>query len=148
MWVGRLVDLIEDHADELTGRLVRSVREDPRTIGYHQFGDEELGKRAREVYSHLGQWLGATSEGAVESEYFRLGKIRRAEGIPLSEVVMALLLVRRNLWQFVESQGADTSLELRQQLDLELLVVRFFDRAIFHTVRGYESGGRSANSEG
>ncbi len=54
---------------------------------------------------------------------------------------MALLLVRRNLWQFVESQGANTSLELRQQLDLELLVVRFFDRAIFHTVRGYESGG-------
>ncbi len=141
MWVGRLVDLIEDHADELTGRLVRNVREDPRTIGYRQFDDKELGARAREVYSHLGQWLGKTSEGAVESEYFRLGEIRRAEGIPLSEVVMALLLVRRNLWQFVESQGADTCLELRQQLDLELLVVRFFDRAIFHTVLGYVSGG-------
>ncbi len=141
MWVGRLVDLIEDHADDLTARLVRMVREDPRTTGYHQFDDRELGDRAREVYSHLGHWLGKTSEGAVESEYFRLGKVRRAEGIPLSEVVMALLLVRRNLWQFVESQGANTSLELRQQLDLELLVVRFFDRAIFHTVRGYESGG-------
>ncbi len=141
MWVGRLVDLIEDHADELTGRLVRRVREDPRTIGYRQFDDEELGERAREVYSHLRQWLGKSSESAVEREYFRLGKIRREEGIPLSEVVMALLLVRRNLWQFVESQGANTGLELRQQLDLELLVVRFFDRAIFHTVRGYESGG-------
>ena len=141
MWVGRLMDLIEDHADELTDRLVRRMREDPRTTGYHRFDDEELGERAREVYSHLGRWLGETSESAVESEYFRLGKIRRAEGIPLSEVVMALLLVRRNLWHFVESQGADTSLELRQELDLELLVVRFFDRAIFHTVRGYESGG-------
>ena len=141
MWVGRLVNLIEGHADELTGRLVRTVREDPRTVGYRQFDDEELGARAREVYSHLGQWLGKTSESAVATEYFRLGKIRRAEGIPLSEVVMALLLVRRNLWQFVESQGANTSLELRQQLDLELLVVRFFDRAIFHTVRGFESGG-------
>ena len=141
MWVGRLVDLIEDHADELTGRLVRKVREDPRTIGYRQFDDEELGERAREVYSHLGEWLAKSSESAVEREYFRLGKIRREEGIPLSEVVMALLLVRRNLWQFVESQGANTGLELRQQLDLELLVVRFFDRAIFHTVRGYGSGG-------
>ena len=139
MWVGRLVDLIEDHADELTGRLVRTVREDPRTVGYRQFDDEELGVRAREVYSHLGRWLGKTSESAVETEYFRLGKIRCGEGIPLSEVVMALLLVRRNLWQFIESLGANTSLELRQQLDLELLVVRFFDRAVFHTVRGYES---------
>ncbi len=140
MWVGRLVDLIEGHADELTDRLVRRMREDPRTTGYRRFDDEQMGERAREVYSHLGRWLGETSESAVESEYFSLGKIRRAEGIPLSEVVMALLLVRRNLWQFVESQGADTSLELRQELDLELLVVRFFDRAIFHTVRGYESG--------
>jgi len=140
MWVGRLVDLIEEHADELTARLVRTVREDPRTVGYRQFDDEELGARAREVYSHLGRWLGKASESAVETEYFRLGKIRRAEGIPLSEVIMALLLVRRNLWQFVEAQGANTSLELRQQLDLELLVVRFFDRAIFHAVRGYESG--------
>ena len=141
MWVGRLVDLIEDHADELTERLVRRMREDPRTTGYRQFDDEEMGERAREVYSHLGRWLGETSESAVEAEYFRLGKIRCAEGIPLSEVVMALLLVRRNLWQFVESRGADTILELRQELDLELLVARFFDRAIFHTVRGYESGG-------
>ena len=31
-------------------------------------------------------------------------------------------------------------LELRQQLDLELLVARFVDRAIHHTVCGYESG--------
>ena len=141
MWVGRLVDLIEEHADELTDLLVRRVREDPRTIGYGEIDDEELEERARDVYSHLGQWLAKSSESAVESEYFRLGQIRFAEGIPLSEVVMALLLVRRNLWQFVESQGANTSLELRQQLDLELLVVRFFDRAIFHMVRGYEAGG-------
>ena len=54
---------------------------------------------------------------------------------------MALLLTRRNLWDFIDSQGADNILELRQQLDLELLVVRFYDRAIHHTVRGYEWGG-------
>ena len=80
------------------------------------------------------------AEAAVEAEYFRLGEIRREEGVPLSQVVMALLLTRRTLWQFVDSQGADSMLELRQQLDLELLVVRFFDRAIHHSVRGYESG--------
>jgi hypothetical protein len=52
---------------------------------------------------------------------------------------MALLLTRRNLWRFVESQGWDSIMDLRQQLDLELLVVRFFDRAIHHAVRGYEA---------
>jgi hypothetical protein len=139
MMIGKLVALIEDHADELTARMVRLVRENPATEGYHRFGDEELGERARLVYSNLGQWLSETSENHVEEEYYRLGKLRQKERIPLSQVVMALLLTRRNLWHYVESQGGDTTLELRQQLDLEIMVVRFFDRAIHHTVRGYEA---------
>ena len=104
-----------------------------------EYSSEELGRRTRDVYAHLGRWLEASSDAAVEEEYFALGVTRCGEGVPLSQVVVALLLTRRNLWQFVESQGADTALELRQQLDLELLVVRFFDRTIYHTVRGYES---------
>jgi len=140
MLVGRLVALIEDHADALTETVVRKMREDPRTSDYRRFDDSELDARARNVYANLGRWLAETSDDAVEAEYAQLGQIRRAEGVPLSQVVMALLLIRRNLWQFVDSQGADSMLELRQQLDLELLVVRFFDRAIYYTVRGYESG--------
>ena len=143
MMIGKLVALIEDHADELTARMVRLVREDPRTEGYHRFGDEELGERARLVYSNLGQWLSETSESHVEEEYYRIGKLRHSEGVPLSQVVMALLLTRRNLWHFIESQGWDTIFDLRQQLDLELQVVRFFDRAIYHVVRGYEAAAWS-----
>lgn len=139
MMIGKLVALIESHAEELTARMVRLVREDPRTQGYHRFDDEELGDRARLVYANLGQWLGETSEEKVEEEYFRIGQIRFEEGIPLSQVVMALLLTRRNLWAFVDLQGWDTIFDLRQQMDLEVMVVRFFDRAIHHAVRGYEA---------
>lgn len=146
MMIGKLVALIEDHADELTVRMVRLVRESPKTEGYRRFGDEELGDRARLVYSNLGQWLNETSENHVEEEYYRIGKVRFEEGIPLSELVMALLLTRRNLWQFVESQGWDSLMDLRQQLDLEILVVRFFDRAIHHAVRGYEAAAWGGGS--
>ena len=139
MLTKRLVALIEDHADELTARIVRLVREDPRTPEYRRFDDEDLGRLAHRVYADLGRWLWETSEEPIEEEYFRLGQTRRGEGIPLSQVVMALLLTRRNLWQFIDAQGADSILELRQQLDLELLVVRFYDRAIYHTARGYEA---------
>jgi hypothetical protein len=139
MMHGKLVSLIEDHADELTTRMVQLVRQDPRTTSYTRFDDEELGERAWMVYANLGRWLGEASEEQVEEEYFRLGQTRCREGIPLSEVVMALLLTRRNLWRFVELQGWDNIFDLRQHLDLQILVVRFFDRAIHHTVRGYES---------
>ena len=140
MHLEELVTLIEDQADDLTALMVRQVRESPRMAGYQRFGDDELGERARMVYANLGIWLGETSDRLVEEEYFRLGILRCSERIPLSQVVWALLLTRRNLWQFIELKGGDTVSDLRHQLDLELLVVRFFDRAILHAVRGYESG--------
>ena len=135
-----LVKLIESQADELTALMVRKVRESPRMAAYHRFGDHELGERARMVYANLGKWLEEASEGMVKEEYTRLGKVRRQERIPLSQVIWGLLLTRRNLWQFIELQGWNTVDDLQRTLELEILVVRFFDRAILHTASGYESG--------
>jgi hypothetical protein len=147
MQLDELVRLIESRADELAGLMVRRVRESPRMAAYHRFGDDELGERARLVYANLEKWLEEGSEGQVEEEYFRLGKVRCQERIPLSQVIWGLLLIRRNLWRFIELQGWDTISDLQRTLDLEILVVRFFDRAILHTVSGYESvaGGPQAH---
>ncbi len=135
----RLVRLIETHAAPLTERLAERLRTDPRTAAYRRLDDREIRSRTERVYRNLGLWLDQASDERVEAEYLQLGRERRREGIPLSHVVAALLLTRRTLWEFVESEAAgDTALDLRQQLDLELLVVRFFDRAIYHAVRGYE----------
>ena len=139
MLVARLVALIEDHAEVLAISVARKLRADPRTAEYRRFPDEALVERARSVYANLGRWLEDAPESEIEAEYVALGRRRREEGVPLSHMVMALLLTRRNLWHYVEGQGADSALELRQQLDLELLVVRFVDRAIYHAIRGYES---------
>lgn len=139
MLAGRLVSLIEAHADELSDRVQKRLHGDDRLASYHRLDPGELRTRAGRVFLHLGEWLERASDRRLEEEYFELGRARRIEHIPLSEVVLALLLTRRTLWQFVEAQPADTVLEVRQQLELELLVVRFFDRAILHAVRGYES---------
>jgi hypothetical protein len=141
MQLEELIKLIEGRADELTDLMVQKVRESPRMAAYHRFGDDELGHRARLVYANLGNWLEEASEGLVEEEYSKLGKLRSQERIPLSQVIWGLLLTRRNLWQFIELQGWDTVSDLQRSLDLELQVVRFFDRAILHTVTGYESVG-------
>ena len=81
MLIARLVSLIEDHADELTARLVRRLREDPRTSEYRRLDEAELAGRVHDVFAHLGRWLERASEGRVEEEYFRLGNTRREEGI-------------------------------------------------------------------
>jgi hypothetical protein len=141
MQLEELVKLIEKSADELAESMVQKVRESPRMVGYHRFGDDELAHRARLVYGNLEKWLEEGSEGSVKEEYFQLGQRRYQERIPLSELVWALLLTRRNLWQFIQGQGWDTVSDLESSLELEILVVRFFDRAILHAVRGYEEAG-------
>ena len=141
MQLEELVRVIESRADELAELMVRKVRESPRMASYHRFGDKEIGERARMVYANLGKWLEEASEGLVEAEYLRVGNQRCRERIPLSELIWGLLLTRRTLWQFIESHGWDSVSDLQRTLDLEILVVRFFDRAILHVVRGYESFG-------
>ncbi len=138
MQLEELVKIIEDRADDLSGLMVRNVRESPRMAAYHRFGDHELAERARLVYANLEKWLEEGSEGEVAEEYSRLGRVRCQERIPLSQLVWGLLMTRRTLWQFVEQQGWETVTDLQTHLNLELLVVRFFDRAILHAVSGYE----------
>lgn len=139
MTLEELVKLIEENADDLAEMMVQTVRQSPRMAAYHRFGDDQLAFRARLVYANLGNWLEESSEAQVEEEYFKLGEQRCRERIPLSQVVWALLLIRRNLWQFIEKQGGAELQDLQRSLDLNILVVRFFDRAILHTVSGYEN---------
>lgn len=147
MQLQKLVTLIEANADELAEMLVRKLRESPRMGAYHRFGDDELKDRARLVYANLGKWLEEASEGQVEKEYFWLGKQRYEERIPLSQLIWALFLTRRTLWHFVEQQGWETIEELQRNLDIELLVVRFFDRAILHAATGYEASGTGPQAQ-
>jgi hypothetical protein len=139
MLSARLVHLIEDHAEELFRGLLDDLQSNPRTPAYHRLDREELRTRLYDVYRNLGRWLTDTTESHVESVYGDLGRRRRAEGIPLSEVVLALLLAKYHLRDYIRTCGLmDSAVELYQEQELQRLVGRFFDRAVYHTVRGYE----------
>ena len=148
MQLEELVKLIEDRADNLSELMVRNIRESPRMASYHRFSDQELGERARLVYANLGVWLEKEAEARVMNVYSQIGRVRCQERIPLSQLVWGLLLTRRTLWQFVEDQGWETVTDLETHLELELLVVRFFDRAILHAVSGYEETAGGPSSHG
>lgn len=135
----RLIQIVQEHAEELTGDVLKDLAKNPRTSAYHKLRRTELHDRVYDVYHNLGQWIAETSEGLVSKTYTALGKTRHAEGIPLQEVVLALILTRRHLTSYVRSSvPVDTAVELHQEEELNLLVGRFFDNAIYFTVKGYE----------
>jgi hypothetical protein len=142
MLSARLVQIIEDHADELTRGAIHDLQTNPRTPTYHRLPREELHNRVYEVYRNLGNWLGREADEAIETKYQELGKKRAEEGVPPSEVVYALILTKYHLRDYIRSAGlVDSAVELYQQGELLRLVSQFFDRAIYYTMRGYERAG-------
>ncbi|MBZ5514256.1 MAG: hypothetical protein LAN62_05325 [Acidobacteriia bacterium] len=139
MLSARLVRMIEDHAEELTRGLLDDLATNARTSAYHKIPREELRHRLYDVYRNLGRWLGHTTDESIEATYSELGRRRFAEGVPLSEVVYALTLSKYHLRDFIRTRGlTDSAVELYQEQELQRLVGRFFDRAIYYTIRGYE----------
>ena len=134
----RLVELIQNHADELTARLIDRIRTHRTTIGLRKYDDLELGRRARDLYSHLGYWLRTSSEPEVEATFRSFGAAERREGIPASDLVGVLVLTRRNLYEYLETEVGDSAFDLRQEVELVAQVIRFFDRAVYFAVRGWE----------
>jgi hypothetical protein len=136
----KLVDLIERNATDLTNSWLADIRKDPNTLTYRHFDPDRIYARAFRVYSQLGKWVShETSKEEVARDYRALGEQRRQEGFALSEVIQALILIRRNLWRKVMEEGLlDSTYDLYQAIELNNRVALFFDRAIFYTACGYE----------
>jgi hypothetical protein len=135
----RLVAMIEDHADQLTAGLVSDLQRNPRVSGYHRLAPLELHNRTYDVYRHLGKWVTKGSESEMELVYTDLGRRRFREGIPLSQVIYALILTKNHLTDYVKMSGlSDSALDLYQELELVQVVAQFFDKAIYHAAQGFE----------
>jgi hypothetical protein len=135
----RLVQMIEDHAEELTRELIQDLQSNPRTPHYHHLTYEELHFRTYSVYRNLGHWVSQRSEDPIAANYADLAIRRYAEGVPLEEIVFALTATKYHLYEYVRTTGLmDSAVELHQERELRRLVGTFFDKAIYFAVRSYE----------
>jgi hypothetical protein len=149
MLSARLVQMIEDHAEQLTEGVIKDLQANPRTSHLHHLSREELHQRTYNVYRNLGHWVSYKTDEAIEASYTDLAERRFAEGLPLSEVVYALILIKYHLRDYIASAGLmDSAVEMHQEKELRRLVGHFFDRAIYYTVRGYEREAGLARATG
>jgi hypothetical protein len=134
-----LMRLIETHAEQMTEKLIQVVRANPRTSFLHEVSEPELRRRVFDLYHNLGRWLGEKSEVEIEATYRDLGSQRCREGVPLHELVYALVLVKHQLWDYIQSNDLpETATNLYGEGLLDVMVGKFFDTAVYHAVKGYE----------
>src|SRR5580700_3106912 len=123
----RLIRAIESHAEEFAQSTVKKIRSSPRTESYRKVPDKDMYNRCYEVYHNLGRWLWEKSDQAVQERFNELGERRCEEGIPLAEVLWALVFTKDLLLEYLGAYGlADSALELYQQQELDRLICHFF----------------------
>jgi len=136
----RLVRLIETHSDGLAASLLERTKASEKTRNYvDKVPPDDLRQRVYEIYHHLGQWLINKQEADVEERYLEIGSLRYRQGVPLSQLLWAILLVRDNLLDFLNREAImDRPSEVFGELEILQLLDQFFERAIYYAAVGYE----------
>jgi hypothetical protein len=141
----KVVRLIEAHADALAERLTQRIRNSHHITAYKNLPDVELREIATEVYRHLGTWLTEKPEAEIE-RFFSVKAVRRAaEGVPLSDLVWALMITKENLFRYIQANiEVQHAYELFGELEVVQAIDQFFDKAIYFATVAYESRGKVA----
>ncbi len=107
------------------------LRANPGTSHYHRLSDEELFRRGGAVYLHLLDWLIERDAEPVQKAGTELGHKRFAEGIPLGQVVLAVLLEEKHLWKYPATAAFAADAELVRA------TAEFFQTFIYWTAKGF-----------
>jgi hypothetical protein len=134
-----LLRLLQEQGRPLVESLFGEFRSNLGTSHYHRLSNEELFRRGDAVYQNLANWLATRDAAAVHRSGEQLGRQRFAEGIPLGQVVLALILGEKHLWRHTSILGFEADEALR------LEVAEFFARAIYSIALGYEEAMSESN---
>jgi hypothetical protein len=150
MIFAKLIDLIENHAPRLAHDITEDVLSNERTRSFRAVKRDDLEPRIFELLLHLGNWIGSPRSDRVEAEFTEWGRRRFDQGIPLSEIVYAIIILKKHLRRYIRDHGlVDASfprvegdyvlpMHLQSVQDLNATVGTFFDEALYYLARGYE----------
>ncbi len=140
----RLVRLIEKHSKDIAESLMTRLRTSERTQAYRTIPADELRTSLVSLYANLEEWLLSKTEDDLERHFREVGARRAKEGIPSSQLAWALMMSKGQLWAFVYGEsGADQAFELYGELEFLETLDRFFDRAVYYALAGYEQQARA-----
>jgi hypothetical protein len=152
----KLVELIEIHARQLTSEVAHDLITNERTRGFGAVRVQDLEQRIFQILNHLGDWIGDARSEKVHAEFADWGHRRFDQGIPLSELIYAVIILKQHLRRYISDNGlVDASfprverdyvlpLHLHGLQELNARVGQFFDEALYYLARGYEERARHA----
>jgi hypothetical protein len=152
----QLVEMIQIHASRLTNDVVQDLVTSERTRGFRAVHRRDLEHRIYDIFHHLGDWIGSPRHERVRVEFAEWGRQRFGQGIPLSEIVCAVTVLKQHLRTYIRDNGLVEAafprveqeyvlpMHLHSLQDLNAQVGTFFDEALYELARGYEGAAKQA----
>jgi len=128
-----LVRLIEGNTQQLISGLYAELKTNLGTSHYRRLSDEEIRRRGTAVFQGLTEWLPSRNDLLLEGYGEEFGKRRFTEGVPLGQVVLALILIEKHLWAFLDASAQQVETGVRSA------VTEYFQKATYYTAKGYEA---------
>lgn len=137
----KLVKFIEKNAEIISYRWLNDVKTSKSTPTYAKSDQDFSLQRNLFVVGQFGKWLGGYyNDNDIRKYYRNIGIERKKEGFALSEILSAISLTRKHIWEFALSQRVWTgTIDIYMKLELERRMALFFDRASFYAAKGFEA---------
>lgn len=130
---------VQDYGEEIATMWMEALRVSPQTPSYGVVSKEELVTASEFALSQVEEYFtGKPSESDIGSFFHKLGATRAAQGLPLPELISAILLLKREIWMSARTHGVwESAMDLQRAVDLNRELGRFFDRAVYYSTAGY-----------
>ncbi len=99
----KLIEVLESHTKEIAEQWSKSVSTNPRTPSYHSLHPDQYLPHALFFYKNIRKLYYKDEGREEETKYFRkLAEDMYKAGVPLNEVIYALMLMRRHIWLYAD----------------------------------------------
>jgi ADP-ribose pyrophosphatase YjhB (NUDIX family) len=111
--MSRLVDIIDENVESIAKSWIADVTTNRSTVEYHSMDKTSLTMTAQSILFQISRWLGGIYNNTEIKEFYMTnGKVLRAAGFKLSNVLSALSLIRKHIWRPVPGGLAEKSRRL------------------------------------
>ncbi len=136
----KYLELVDQHAEKMAERWAKDVRSNNKTKYYQQLDEQKIIFQCVRFYQYFSKMF---LDDKLSEDILHFFKTYARESyalkIPLDEAVYALILMRRNIWLYVEFQSIfTTSIDQRQAVDTLSRTILLFDYAAYDITKEYQ----------
>ncbi|MCK9275335.1 MAG: hypothetical protein M0P57_09605 [Syntrophales bacterium] len=140
VFADKLINITRHNAEAIAEQWAKSVSSNPRTPSYHSIPIDTCKQQAVDFYKNLRAIYFSEKPYDESVKFFtKFAEDRYSEGIPLSEAVYILILIRRHLWLFADFRTPFLAgLDIKQKVGAINTTIRIFDHGIFIIIKKYD----------